>query len=59
MQAAGIKVNYDAKKPAGSRIISMKLENGTKIDMNKYYTVVTNDFMATGGDNYNFAGAKI
>lgn len=58
VQAAGIKVNYDAKKPAGSRIISMKLENGTKIDMNKYYTVVTNDFMATGGDNYNFAGAK-
>lgn len=36
----------------------MYLLDGTKIEMDNYYTVVTNDFMATGGDGYNFSGAK-
>jgi uncharacterized protein YjdB len=32
--------------------------DGNKVDMDKYYTVVTNDFMSTGGDGFNFSGAK-
>ena len=28
------------------------------IDMDKYYTVAVNDFMATGGDGYDFTKAK-
>ena len=35
----------------------MRLLDGTKIEMDKYYSVVTNDFMADGGDNYDFTGA--
>jgi len=37
--------------------VSMVLEDGTPVEMDKYYSVVTNDFMATGGDNYNFENA--
>lgn len=58
VQFSGIKVYYDSKAEAGSRITSMYLLDGTKIEMDNYYTVVTNDFMATGGDGYNFSGAK-
>jgi 2',3'-cyclic-nucleotide 2'-phosphodiesterase/3'-nucleotidase len=35
----------------------MVLEDGTPIEMDGYYTVVTNDFMFTGGDKYNFENA--
>ena len=55
---SGVKVKYDLNQPIGDRIYEMTLKNGSKVDMNKYYTVVTNDFMATGGDNYDFTGAK-
>ncbi|MDV3427820.1 MAG: 5'-nucleotidase C-terminal domain-containing protein [Bacillota bacterium] len=58
VQLYGVKVYYDADKAAGNRITAMYLLDGTKIDMNKYYSVVTNDFMFTGGDNYDFTGAK-
>jgi len=35
----------------------MVLSDGTSVEMDKYYAIVTNDFMATGGDNYNFTNA--
>jgi 2',3'-cyclic-nucleotide 2'-phosphodiesterase/3'-nucleotidase len=57
IQISGVKVTYDEKAEAGNRIISMVLADGTPVEMDKYYTVVTNDFMATGGDNYNFSNA--
>jgi 2',3'-cyclic-nucleotide 2'-phosphodiesterase/3'-nucleotidase len=57
VQIAGVKVTYDPKGEAGNRITSMILEDGTPVEMDKYYTVVTNDFMATGGDKYNFDNA--
>ncbi|TDT50926.1 5'-nucleotidase C-terminal domain-containing protein [Fonticella tunisiensis] len=58
VQFSGVKVYYDPAKPEGQRITSMRLLDGTKIEMEKYYTVVTNDFMAAGGDKYDFSGAK-
>jgi 2',3'-cyclic-nucleotide 2'-phosphodiesterase/3'-nucleotidase len=57
VQIAGVKVTYDSKAEAGNRITSMVLEDGTPVEMDKYYTVVTNDFMATNGDKYNFDNA--
>lgn len=57
VQYYGLRVYYDSKKEAGNRISSMRLLDGTKIEMDKYYTVVTNDFMYTKGDNYDFTGA--
>lgn len=52
-----MKVVYDKNAEAGNRIVSMTLADGTPVEMDKYYTVVTNDFMATNGDNYNFTNA--
>jgi 2',3'-cyclic-nucleotide 2'-phosphodiesterase/3'-nucleotidase/5'-nucleotidase len=57
VQISGVMVTYNKEAEAGNRITSMALEDGTPIEMDKYYTVVTNDFMFTGGDNYNFKNA--
>ncbi|MBC2581078.1 5'-nucleotidase C-terminal domain-containing protein [Clostridium sp. DJ247] len=57
VQVSGVKVYYDKSAPKGNRITAMFLEDGTPIDMNKSYSVVTNDFMYTGGDKYDFTGA--
>ena len=58
IQISGVRVTYNSEAEAGNRITSMVLEDGTPIEMENYYTVVTNDFMFTGGDNYNFENAK-
>lgn len=58
-QVAGLYVKYDPSKPFGSKVIEMCLENGEKILADKTYSVVTNDFMITGGDGYTvFAKGK-
>ena len=54
---SGVRVVYDKNAEEGNRIVSMVLADGTPVEMDKYYTVVTNDFMATNGDNYNFSNA--
>lgn len=54
-QFAGIKVWYD--KETG-KVSSIRLNDGTKIEKDKYYTVTVNDFMITGGDGYDFSKAK-
>lgn len=58
VQFYGVKVYYDKDAKAGNRITSMRLLDGTKVEMDKYYTVVTNDFMYDKGDNYDFTGAR-
>ena len=57
IQISGVRVVYNPEAEAGNRITSMVLEDGTPVEMDGYYTVVTNDFMFTGGDNYNFDNA--
>ncbi|GKX30164.1 multifunctional 2',3'-cyclic-nucleotide 2'-phosphodiesterase/5'-nucleotidase/3'-nucleotidase [Vallitalea longa] len=57
-QFAGLKVIYNPKADYENRIVSFTLEDGTPVDMNKKYTLTTNDFVATGGDQYNFDGAE-
>lgn len=47
----GMKYVVDPEQPVGQRIVSLKV-NGKDIDMNKTYTVATNDFTAAGGDGY-------
>ncbi|MEA2021599.1 MAG: 5'-nucleotidase C-terminal domain-containing protein [Candidatus Caldatribacteriota bacterium] len=58
VQIAGVKAVYDPEAEAGNRIVSMVLEDGNPVEMDEYYTVVTNDFMFTGGDKYNFENSK-
>ena len=57
-QHAGVKLWYTPRAERGEKITSVRLADGTKLENDKYYTVVTNDFMAVGGDSYDFSAAK-
>lgn len=58
VQVSGLKIKYDLDRAFGNRITEMNLMNGTKLNMSKYYKVVTNDFMASNGDEYDFTRGK-
>ncbi|REE00996.1 choice-of-anchor I family protein [Marinoscillum furvescens] len=60
-QIAGFKITYDQGKPAGSRVVSITLDDDTEIvkdgavvDGAPALNVVTIDFLANGGDGYPF-----
>ena len=55
----GMKYKFDADKPAGSRVLEVTVD-GEYLDLEKDYNIVTNDFMAIGGDGYtSFEGKPI
>ncbi|MDB8801451.1 MULTISPECIES: 5'-nucleotidase C-terminal domain-containing protein [Romboutsia] len=47
----GMKIVVDPRNEVGNKVVDITINN-KKIDMNKKYTVATNDFMAVGGDDY-------
>lgn len=51
-QVSGMTLVFDAKKPAGERIVELKI-GGKDLDPEKTYRVATNDFLAVGGDGYD------
>jgi 5'-nucleotidase len=52
-QISGFRFTYDVTKPAGSRVVSVALANGTPIPSDSsVYTFATNDFTNAGGDGY-------
>ena len=48
---AGMTYDIDTSKEEGNRIIDIMI-NGEPIDLEKTYSLATNDFMAVGGDGY-------
>lgn len=56
MQVAGLKMEVDGSKDAGlpaekvDHIVSLTTADGQAIDPHRMYTLVTNDFLAAGGD---------
>jgi 2',3'-cyclic-nucleotide 2'-phosphodiesterase/3'-nucleotidase len=59
LQFAGIKVIYDASMPAGKRVVEVVMSDGKPLKLEGKYKVVTNDFMASGGDGFTmFKDAK-
>ncbi|MEO7538416.1 MAG: 5'-nucleotidase C-terminal domain-containing protein [Pyrinomonadaceae bacterium] len=51
-QISGMRFEYDAKKPVGSRIV-LATVSGQPLDDAKTYTVATSDFLVSkGGDGY-------
>jgi 5'-nucleotidase len=54
---SGMKYTFDAGKPVGSRI-TMVMIGDVALDPAKTYKVVTNDFMAVGGDGYTMFADK-
>lgn len=59
LQIAGLQVEYDARNPVGSRVVSATLADGTQLIAGgavvpgaPNVAIVTNSFTAAGGDNY-------
>ncbi|MFC4779416.1 bifunctional 2',3'-cyclic-nucleotide 2'-phosphodiesterase/3'-nucleotidase [Paenibacillus sp. GCM10023252] len=52
LQISGLKYTADFNKPVEERVTALTKEDGTKIEDSAKYTVVVNNFMAAGGDNY-------
>ena len=48
---AGLSFTFDPGKEAGSKVVSI-YANGEVLNLDKIYTLATNDFMAAGGDDY-------
>ena len=54
---SGLQVDFDSEREMGSRVLGLRLADGTPVKMDQYYTVVINDFMYPKGDNFDFTGA--
>ncbi|MDQ3518686.1 MAG: 5'-nucleotidase C-terminal domain-containing protein [Gemmatimonadota bacterium] len=52
---AGIAIAYDPARSSGQRLRSLSQTSGKPIDPAKNYTIVMNDFVATGGDGLELA----
>lgn len=52
LQVSGVNILYDSTKPAGSRLVEVKTDDGKPLDPNAEYTVATIDFLTKGGLNY-------
>lgn len=52
VQVSGLRWAYDADAPFGTRVTRVTLPGGTPIDPNATYRIATNNFMASGGDQF-------
>ena len=59
-QISGVRFEYDVKRPAGSRVVSVMV-GGKPLDETKAYTVATSDFLVSrSGDGYTmFKDGKV
>ena len=56
-QVAGVIADYDTAAPPGARIVRVQLADGSALQPDSVYTVVTNDFLAGGeGDGFGVFG---
>ncbi len=53
---SGLTITYDPSRPAGSRIVSVTMADGSPLSDSRRYNVILNDFLATGGEGYNAGG---
>ena len=51
LPSANVRYAYDLSKPAGQRILDLKVD-GAPMDDATVYRVTMNSFLATGGDNF-------
>ncbi|MFL5554070.1 MAG: 5'-nucleotidase C-terminal domain-containing protein, partial [Gemmatimonadaceae bacterium] len=50
---SGLRISYDPSKPAGSRIVTVTMADGSPLSSTRTYNVIVNDFLATGGEGYD------
>ncbi|OGF13744.1 MAG: hypothetical protein A2W00_03725 [Candidatus Eisenbacteria bacterium RBG_16_71_46] len=55
-QVSGLRYGFDPDAPAGERVTSLTLADGSPLPLERVYRVATNNFMATGGDSYATLG---
>jgi 2',3'-cyclic-nucleotide 2'-phosphodiesterase/3'-nucleotidase len=56
-QVSGIRYGYDRSQPRNHRVVLLTDSSGVALDTTRTYRVAVNDFMATGGDNYDVLSA--
>jgi len=56
---SGVTLVYDPKRPPGRRIVSAVLANGRPLDDAALYTIVVNDYIATGADGLALSRAAV
>jgi 2',3'-cyclic-nucleotide 2'-phosphodiesterase (5'-nucleotidase family) len=59
VHVSGVVVTYDSTAAAGARLISARFTDGSAIQPDQRYTVILNDFMATGGDGLGLNTAAL
>lgn len=55
-QVSGLKFKYDVNRPPGKRVWAVEVKTGKSfepLDLNKYYSVVTTNFIADGRTGYH------
>lgn len=52
LKISGLNYTWDNLLPVGSRIVEVRKNDGTLLDMQASYSVTVNSFIAAGGDNY-------
>ena len=52
MQVSGLKVDYEAERPTGSRVLKVTVD-GKPLVKDSIYSVATGSFIVNGGDNYS------
>ncbi|OON98096.1 MAG: hypothetical protein ATN36_01505 [Epulopiscium sp. Nele67-Bin005] len=55
---AGMNVIFDPTQPAGQRVASVTMDNGSALESTKTYILATNDFIKAGGDGYELFADK-
>ncbi len=53
---AGLEYAFDLTKPVGSRVVTLRKLDGTELEDNKYYRLVTSNYRATGTGGYECIG---
>jgi 5'-nucleotidase / UDP-sugar diphosphatase len=53
LEWSGLVLTWDSTRPAGSRVVSMTI-GGKPLDRARDYKIVTNNFLAGGGDKFEF-----
>ncbi len=48
---AGLNVKMDHTRPAGHKVVFIHDRNGNDLDPNRLYTVITSEYMASGGND--------
>jgi 2',3'-cyclic-nucleotide 2'-phosphodiesterase (5'-nucleotidase family) len=59
VHVSGVTITYDSTRAAGSRIVSATLADGKQIEPTAQYSVILNDFLATGGEGLGLAANAI